>query len=67
VATAFASIEAMVDAMPIGKILGGSDALDLDFGTHIGPIAYADIDEKAKERILGQNAVDMFRHLGQDL
>lgn len=63
VATAFASIEAMVEAMPIEKILGGSDALDLDFGTHIGPIAYADIDEDAKERILGRNAVDMFKRL----
>lgn len=67
VATAFASIEAMVEAMPIEKILGGSDALDLDFGTHIGPIAYADIDENTKERILGQNAVEMFERLGHSV
>ncbi|MBT3375980.1 MAG: amidohydrolase family protein [Lentisphaerae bacterium] len=64
VASAFSSIEAMVEAMPVNKILGGSDALDLDFGTHIGPIAYADIGEDAKERILGQNAAEMFERLG---
>ena len=56
VATAFGTVTEMVRAMPAEKILYGSDALDLDFGTGIGPIAYADIGEDVKEKILGRNA-----------
>lgn len=51
-----ASVEAMARTMPAEKILHGSDALDLDFGTSIGPIAWADLPEDVKERILGRNA-----------
>ena len=60
----FASIEEMVKCMPIEKIIHGSDAPDLDLGTSIGPIAYSNIPEKAKEKILGYNAVDLFKKLG---
>jgi len=33
------SIEQMVDSLPLEKILHGSDALDLDFGTALGSLA----------------------------
>lgn len=56
--------EAMVQAMPVEKILFGSDALDLDPGTAIGPIALADISEDDKRRILGGNAVRLIERLG---
>ncbi len=55
-----------LDALPLHKLLMGSDALDVDPGTAIGPIAYADIDEHAKEMILGGNAVALMRRLGWD-
>ncbi len=60
-------IEPMVDRMPVEKILHGSDALDLDLGTSIGPIAYARIAEQAKEKILGRNAVRLMKQLGWHL
>lgn len=60
-------IEALVNQMPVEKILHGSDALDLDLGTSIGPIAYADISEQAKEKILGGNAVTLMKRLGWNL
>lgn len=59
--------EDMVREFPLDKILYGSDALDLDLGTHIGPIAYADIPESAKEAILGRNAMTMFKSIGRDM
>lgn len=52
---------------PVEKLLYGSDALDLDFGTGLGPIAYADIPERDKEMILGGNAVKLFKKLGWDM
>lgn len=67
VASAFASVDQMVQAMPAEKILYGSDALDLDFGTGIGPIAYAELPEATKARLLGGNAVDVFSRLGWDI
>jgi len=67
VASAFASIERMVAAMPVEKILYGSDALDLDFGTGIGPIAYTDLPERTKELLLGGNALSLFTRLGWDI
>ena len=59
--------EDMVNHLPVEKILYGSDALDLDVGTAIGPIALADIPEADKERVLGRNAVDLIQRLGWDL
>jgi len=49
--------------LPVEKILYGSDALDLDFGTGLGPIVLADIPEHDKEKILGRNALDIARRL----
>jgi predicted TIM-barrel fold metal-dependent hydrolase len=63
----FSPIEEMVNCMPIEKIIHGSDALDLDIATSIGPIAFADIAEKAKERILGWNAIELCKRLGRPL
>jgi hypothetical protein len=60
----FASIEDMVRAMPLEKLLFGSDYVDLDMGTALGPIAYADVPVSAKERILGRNAIELARRLG---
>lgn len=60
----FASVEQMVDALPVEKILHGSDAIDLDFGTSIGPIAFARIPESDREKILGGNARTLLRRLG---
>lgn len=58
------STEEMVARLPVERLLLGSDALDLDFGTAVGPVAFSDIPEDAKERILGGNAVELFRRLG---
>jgi predicted TIM-barrel fold metal-dependent hydrolase len=61
------SLMVMVDNLPTEKILYGSDALDLDFGTGISPIALADIPEKTKESILGKNALDLAKRLKWNL
>jgi len=66
VASSFSSIESMAGLMPAEKILHGSDALDLDFGTAVGPIAFADLPERKKELILGRNAVSIAERLGWD-
>jgi predicted TIM-barrel fold metal-dependent hydrolase len=58
------SIEQMVRELPLDKLLHGSDALDLDFGTAIGSLAYAAVPEKAKEKILGGNALSLMNTLG---
>ncbi|MFI4911938.1 MAG: amidohydrolase family protein [Sedimentisphaeraceae bacterium JB056] len=63
----FSPIKDMVDCMPIEKIIHGSDALDLDVATSIGPIAFADISEDAKERILGRNAIELANRLSRPL
>jgi predicted TIM-barrel fold metal-dependent hydrolase len=63
----FSPIKDMVDCMPIEKIIHGSDALDLDIATSIGPIAFADIPEKSKEKILGLNAIDLAKRLNRPL
>jgi hypothetical protein len=60
----FATMKQMVDALPAEKILYGSDALDLDFATGIGPIALADFPEKTKEMILGGNGLKLIKKLG---
>ena len=59
----FSPIKEMTDCMPIEKIIHGSDALDLDVATSLGPIAFADISEDAKEKILGWNAVGLGKRL----
>ncbi len=60
-------IEQMTNDMNIEKIVHGSDALDLDFGTSIGPIAYANISEDAKEKILGLNAIKLIKKLNWNI
>jgi hypothetical protein len=59
----FSPIKEMTDCMPIEKIIHGSDALDLDVATSLGPIAFADISEDAKEKRLGWNAVGLGKRL----
>jgi predicted TIM-barrel fold metal-dependent hydrolase len=61
------SFKDMYDTLPPEKILYGSDALDLDFGTGLGPIVLGDIPEKHKEMILGQNAMTLFKKLKWNL
>jgi predicted TIM-barrel fold metal-dependent hydrolase len=63
----FATVKLMVDALPAEKILYGSDALDLDFATGIGPIALGEFSEKTKEMILGGNAVRLIKKLGWNI
>jgi len=63
----FAPIKDMVDCMPIDKIIHGSDALDLDLATSIGPIAFADISEEAREKILGRNAIEFAKRLNRPI
>jgi len=53
----------MMGALPVEKILYGSDALDLDFATGIGPIALGEFSEKTKEMILGGNAMKLIKKL----
>lgn len=55
--------ENMVRHLPSEKILYGSDTLDLDLGTGIGPVALAAIPEAMKEMILGGNAVRLMEQL----
>ena len=62
--TSFPSAQDLIDNLPSEKILYGSDALDLDLGTGIGPIAFADAPEKLKEYILGGNAMKLMNKLG---
>jgi len=59
----FHSFMDVYKALPVEKILYGSDSLDLDLGTGISPIALADIPEKDKEKILGTNAVALMKKL----
>ncbi|OGV66559.1 MAG: hypothetical protein A3K19_23890 [Lentisphaerae bacterium RIFOXYB12_FULL_65_16] len=59
--------EKLVRTLPPEKILFGSDALDLDLGTAIGPIALADIPERTKELLLGGNALELAKRLGWNL
>jgi predicted TIM-barrel fold metal-dependent hydrolase len=63
----FSTVKQMVDALPAEKILYGSDALDLDFATGIGPIALGDFAEKTKEMILGGNALKLMKKLKWNL
>ena len=60
-------IEQMINDVDVEKILHGSDALDLDFGTSVGPIAYANISEDAKEKILGLNAKKLIEKLNWNI
>ena len=62
-----ASIVELYNTVPLEKILYGSDCLDLDFGTAIGSLAYADIPEPAKEKIIGGNALQLIQKLQWDL
>lgn len=60
----YPAVQTLIDNLPHEKILYGSDALDLDLGTGIGPIAFADTTEKVKEDILGGNAMKLIKKLG---
>ncbi len=55
----FADVETMVDAMPVEKILFGSDFTDLPIMFSMGPILYARISDDDKRKILGLNAKSM--------
>lgn len=59
-----ATVEIMCRELPAEKIVFGSDTLDLDLGTAIGPIALSDIPEDVKELILGGNAVRIAKQMG---
>jgi len=59
----FSTMKQMMGALPVEKILYGSDALDLDFATGIGPIALGEFSEKTKEMILGGNAMKLIKKL----
>lgn len=63
----FATIGQLFANLPLEKLLHGSDTIDLDPSTSIGPIAYADIPEHAKEKILGYNGVSLVRKLKWDI
>lgn len=67
VSCCYASAQKMIDNLPADKILYGSDALDLEFGTGIGPIAFAQSSEEVKEKILGGNALQIMRKLGWNI
>ncbi|HNX27603.1 MAG TPA: amidohydrolase family protein [Phycisphaerae bacterium] len=60
----YPSAQKMLDNLPDDKILYGSDALDLEFGTGIGPIAFALASEETKQKILGRNALRIMHKLG---
>ena len=61
------SVERLVNEIDIDKIIHGSDTLDLDLGTSIGPIAYANISEEEKKKILGRNALNIMKQLKWDI
>lgn len=54
-ALSFGDIERMVEAMPVEKIVYGSDFTDLPMPFSFGPILYARIPDDAKRAILGPN------------
>jgi predicted TIM-barrel fold metal-dependent hydrolase len=58
-ALSFGDIERMAAAMPVEKILYGSDFTDLPMPFSFGPILYARIPDDAKRAILGLNAKTM--------
>ena len=59
-----ATTEAILRLLPAEKVLFGSDALDLDLATAIGPIALAEVPERDKELILGGNAMRLAAEKG---
>ena len=64
VANCFPSFEKLVNCLPKERILFGSDALDLDVGMELGPVALSDVPEETKELILGRNALRLIKELG---
>ncbi|MBQ9920757.1 MAG: amidohydrolase family protein, partial [Clostridia bacterium] len=52
----FRTTEDLVDAFGADKILVGSDSVIFDPTFGIGPVAFADISEENKRKILGENA-----------
>jgi len=63
----YGSMTQMLNTLPAEKIIYGSDGLDLDFGTAIGPIALLAVAEDTKEQILGGNALRIIRQLAWPL
>jgi len=59
----FASTQSLFDEFPAEKLLFGSDAVDLEWGTGIGPIACAKASEADKRKVLGENALQIMRRL----
>lgn len=52
---AFGQVEEYVDLYGAGRLLFGSDLMDLPIGWGLGPIMYARIPEASKRMILGEN------------
>ncbi len=53
----------MVRTMRNDRICWGSDFSDLHFGWTLGPILLAEIGEKTKRKILGENMVQLLKKL----
>jgi predicted TIM-barrel fold metal-dependent hydrolase len=60
-ALSFGDVERLVEAMPVEKIVYGSDFTDLPMPFSFGPILYARIPEEAKRAILGRNMEAVLR------
>lgn len=60
------SIETLVEAVDVSKVLFGSDVTDLPLAMGMGPILHARIPEADKRKILGLNALEMLRRMGVD-
>jgi len=59
----FGEVEKVVRTMRNDRICWGSDFSDLDFGWTLGPILLAEIDEKTKRKILGENMFQLLKKL----
>ena len=59
----FGEVEKMVRTMRNDRICWGSDFSDLDFGWTLGSILLAEIGEKTKRRILGENMGQLLKEL----
>ena len=56
----YRTIEKMVEIAGEDKVLYGSDSPFLSMSYQIGKVLFADIDDSAKRKILGENAVSVF-------
>lgn len=60
----YRSMETLVEAVDVSKVLFGSDVTDLPLAMGMGPILHARIPEADKKKILGLNALEMLRRMG---